>query len=117
MSDSKVQNILKIPISSLRVTDRLVWSASRDGQYSVDLGYRLAKTCHNRNKHEEGMSRKTGAEKRRMWNKIWSLKIKKKVHHFILKACHNRILVSVNLKKRGVDIDETCKHCGKLQNL
>lgn len=110
-SESEVQNIMQIPISSLRVANRLVWSNSKNGQYLIALGYSLAKISQSRKKGDEGTSRRTAEEEGRMWNKIWNLKIKKKVQHFIWKVCHNRIPVNVNLNKREVDINKTCKLC------
>lgn len=49
----------------------------------------------------------------KLWKKVWNLDIKRKIQTFIWKACHDRIPVGVNLKKRGLKIYETCKLCGK----
>lgn len=48
-----------------------------------------------------------------MRKKIRSLDIKKKIQHFIWRACHNRIPVGANLMKKGVQIDGICKQCGE----
>lgn len=32
--------------------------------------------------------------------------------HFLWKACHNRIPLGVNLRKKGIKVDGVCKQCG-----
>lgn len=48
-----------------------------------------------------------------MWRRIWSLNVRKKVLHFIWRACHNKISVGDNLRKRGLKVDGMCKQCGE----
>lgn len=58
-------------------------------------------------------SRKHDMEERQSWQKVWCKDIKKKLQNFLRKACHNRILVGVQLKKRGLIADDTCNICGE----
>lgn len=39
--------------------------------------------------------------------------MKKKVQHFVWRACHNKIPVEVNLKKRGIKVEGVCRQCGE----
>lgn len=41
------------------------------------------------------------------------MKIKKKVKHFIWRICHDRLPVTSILRKRGLEVDDTCKVCGE----
>ncbi|CAH2944887.1 MAG: hypothetical protein PCALPYG88_7425, partial [uncultured Paraburkholderia sp.] len=69
----------------------------------------------NRSKRgrEKGQSSSGGEEEARMWKQIWSLNIKKKLKHFIWKACHDRLPVGSNVQKRGVKVDGICMQCGE----
>lgn len=109
--DAKV--ILRTPISALGVTDRLTWHFTKDGQYSVNSGYTVAKKCQKRAAGDEGTSSRVEQEDGKLWRKIWNLDIKRKIQHFIWRAVHNRLPVSANLRKRGIAIEEICKQCGE----
>lgn len=73
----------------------------------------MARLCVVRAKEEEGSSTSRCEEDRMMWRGIWNLNIKKKVQYFLWRACHNRLPVGTNLKKRGIELDEMCKLCGE----
>ncbi|WP_288831198.1 hypothetical protein, partial [uncultured Paraburkholderia sp.] len=42
-SEEEKKAILNIPVSSLGLKDRLIWQATKDGQYTVASGYKWAK--------------------------------------------------------------------------
>lgn len=73
----------------------------------------MAKTYSEKAKGEVGTSTRRNEEERNLWKGIWSMNIKKKVQHFIWRECHNRLPVSSSLRKRGIELDETCKLCGE----
>lgn len=102
--EENVMAIQRTPISSMGISDRLVWNPSKDGQYT-------AKAYQKRAKGDEGSSSRQEEEERKMWKKIWSLDIKKKIQHFIWRTCNTRISVGVNLKRRRVQVDDICKQC------
>lgn len=78
-----------------------------------ELQSQLAKVCQKKAKGDVGSSCRNEEEERKMWNQIWSLDIKKKIQHFIWRAFHNQLLVEVNLKKRGTQVDGVCRQCGE----
>lgn len=39
--------------------------------------------------------------------------IKKKIQHFIWRSCLEKILVGDKLRKRCIEVDETCMMCGE----
>lgn len=41
------------------------------------------------------------------------MNIKKKVQHVIWRACHNKFPMGSSLRKKGMEVDETCKLCGE----
>lgn len=52
-NSTKIQAIKKTPISSLGISDRLVWSLSKNDQYSISSGYKVAKLCEKKKKGDE----------------------------------------------------------------
>lgn len=112
-SDDEVQIIQRIPTSALGVTDRMIWIATKYGQFSVTSGYELAKLGQRRAAGEEGLSSRVEQEEDGLWKKVWNMDIKKKVQHFIWRACHNKLPVGVSLQKRGIGVDGICKQCGE----
>lgn len=88
----------KTPVSMMGNMDRMVWNHSKDGEYTTKSGYQMEKS--------EG-------DKGKMWKKVWSLNIKKKIQHFLWRAVHNQIPVESNLKKRGIQVEGICKQCGE----
>lgn len=92
--------------------DRLIWKHTPHGQFSVKSGYQIAKEKRLQLTGEEGSSATTENE-RTLWGKIWGLNIKKKVQHFLWRACNNCLPTGVSLQKRGIRTDGMCKHCGE----
>lgn len=109
----EVQAIQEIPISNIGVPDKLVWTASKDGQYSVRTGYQVARLCKSKTRGDEGSSLRRDEEDRNLWKGIWNMNIKKKIQHFIWRVCHNRIPVNSSLRKRGIELDKSCRFCGE----
>lgn len=65
------------------ISDRLVWNASKHGQYRVSSGYKVVKTYGEMAKGELGTNTRRNEEERNLWKGIWSMNIKKKIQHFI----------------------------------
>lgn len=48
-----------------------------------------------------------------MWKKVWKLKVKRKVQHFLWRACHDRLPVGSNLLRMRITKNDICKWCGE----
>lgn len=60
----EIELINRTHTSTVGISNRLVWSASKQGQYTVSSGYQMAKICDAKAKGDEGTSsRSTDAEK------------------------------------------------------
>lgn len=64
-------------------------------------------------KGKEGSSTTREEDDEKLLKKIQKLDIKKKVQHFIWKACHDRIPIGVKLKERRIITDNRCRYCGE----
>lgn len=53
-SAAEIQAIRRTPISTMGLSDRLVWTSSNNGQYTVKSGYKVAKSYERKLKEDEG---------------------------------------------------------------
>lgn len=91
----------------------MVWNYTKSSQYTVNSGYKWAKALNKRSSEDECTSSGTNEGDEKLWIGIWNMNIKKKLQHFIWRACHDRIPVGVNLRKKGILIDDVYKQCGE----
>lgn len=89
-----VKVILAINIPQRAIKDRIAWSHSADGQYTVKTIYKL---WHNQN-----MIGSNVVQDRR-WSKIWRLAIPHKMKIFLW-ICMNNIPVRNRLRTKGVHV-------------
>lgn len=85
----EVAAIGKISVSLMGAQDQLVWQHANNGHYNVLIGYKTTKV---RKKQARTINKQKEREVK-MWKKVWQLKIKTKIHHFLWKACHDRLPV------------------------
>lgn len=67
----EIQTIKRTPISTVGISDRLVSTFSKNGQYMVSSRYMMAKLCDNKMKGDEGTSSKKDEEEGNLWKGIW----------------------------------------------
>lgn len=94
--------ILATNVPQHQVVDRIVWSKSTDGIYSVKTGYRVWQNLY------AGNSRCAQLEG---WSRIWRLSIPHKVKIFIWRFCRDNVPVRIRLKNKGVSLPIMCPMC------
>jgi ribonuclease HI len=99
--------ILKIPLSDRSPPDRLVWHATRDGNFSVRSGYHML-LMNSRTTNPE-CSRQ--GEPGPLWKTIWATRVPVKVRTFLWKACHESLPTKAGLFKWKVVPHPYCDHC------
>lgn len=52
-------------------------------------------------------------EDKKLWNRVWGLRVKKKVQHFLWRCINNSLPVLHNLKRRGIKCSGACQQCGE----
>lgn len=96
--------ILQIPLSYLGRRDTLVWHHTHRGNYIVDSAYKWLITQRS----SENLSPETstrGEQERVMWRRLWGLKIKGKVKHFLWRAYHKILPTCDKLRQKGIMVD------------
>ncbi|XP_071912962.1 uncharacterized protein [Coffea arabica] len=113
--ENEGKDIVRIPLSVCSMKDRIYWSKSSTGEYTVKSGYRLAKCMRkevagDRSIAESSSSRKCSAQS---WCFLWGMNLKQKLKHFIWKCLQNILPVNASIKARCAKGDHMCGCCGE----
>lgn len=99
--DSKL--ILQIRIPQNDVNDRLAWTGTHKGIYTVKSGYRYWESW---NVNRDNLIDSQG------WTKLWNLHLPYKMRVFLWRFCRNNIHVRKLLRSKGVQTTIMCPMCG-----
>ncbi|KAL5562410.1 hypothetical protein UlMin_032157 [Ulmus minor] len=100
-----VKAILSLPIGSFEHDDVLFWHFTKDGEYTVKSGYKVA--LDSRGCIEPSQP----GPMQHWWKILWGLKLPPKVKSFCWKLCKGWLPTSLALSWRGMKIDKTCFRC------
>ncbi|XP_075653903.1 uncharacterized protein LOC142624260 [Castanea sativa] len=103
-------SILSIPLSRHKPQDRMIWTYTPKGYFTVNSAYKVAismtrtlalvETSHD-------------TEQTRFWRQLWNLHVPNKIKLFAWKACKKILPTKTNLYHRGVIDDPTCEACAR----
>ena len=96
--------ILSIPLSKRLLGDRMVWSGTRNGNFSINSTYHSIRELGNINKVE--CSDASGMK--RLWKSIWNLNLPNKIRSFSWRAGREALATKSNLKKRQITKNDIC---------
>lgn len=92
-----VEQITCIPISMSGLCDRLIWTHTANGKFSVKSAY--LSTMDDSTNHSH------------VWKLIWNLRIPPKLKVFTWLFFQCRLLTNVNRARRKLTLDPCCPHC------
>ncbi|OAP07096.1 hypothetical protein AXX17_AT3G36950 [Arabidopsis thaliana] len=92
------------------VEDAISWLFTKNGNYSVKLGYYIIRQL---SPPQHDMYALNLASATNLFTNIWKQNAPPKIKHFWWRAVHNALPTADNLKKRKVTIDDTCQSCGE----
>ena len=99
--------ILATPLNHLDSQDVLVWTESKDQNFSVKTAYQVAIRLKSRGMAEHSMARVHG----NTWSRIWKLNVQPMVRTFLWRACSNCLPTRDNLCRRKIRVVTTCEFC------
>ena len=99
--------ILKIPLSGRAQEDKLFWSTTQDGKYTVRSGYKLLLREARASQPESSRQRDPDP----LWKRIWGARVPAKIKSFLWRACHEALPTKVGLYKRKVIPTPFCDLC------
>ncbi|CAL1396794.1 unnamed protein product [Linum trigynum] len=100
-----VRNILKIPLRGIQEPDRLIWSTSKNGSYSVLEGYRF---WLKKFKEENGVN---GFGEEVVWKKMWNMNIAPKIKQFIWRFAREVLPTGDHISEKSQRHGDKCPFC------
>ncbi|KAL5566894.1 hypothetical protein UlMin_030058 [Ulmus minor] len=104
-NDDDANAILSLPIGSFDHDDVLFWHFTKDGDYTVKSGYKVA--LESRGLIEPSKS----GPMQQWWKILWGLKLPPKVKTFCWKLCKGWLPTSLALSWQCMKIDKICFRC------
>ena len=97
----------KLMVSPRTEVDRLVWSCTKNGEFTVRSAYHLAKekfeansgSCSNRDNN------------RTLWKAIWNIEAPRAAKIFLWKACSDILSTKEKLYSKKIMSDPLCSIC------
>ena len=104
----KAEVIKGIPLSTQLPRNKLAWTASSHGRFTVSSAYilaeKLAQSAHLGSSSDN-------SQVRRFWRKIWAFPMPHKIRNFNWRAFRELLPTKVNLKRRKILQDSICDIC------
>ncbi|GAA0156809.1 hypothetical protein LIER_38347 [Lithospermum erythrorhizon] len=115
MGEADAKLIRAIAISKRQYHDRLVWHHTKSGNYLTSSRYLSARDMNKNGELGSSYQGETSSNlgQSKIWQQIWELKISPRVKNFMWKWLDNALLTKVNLRRRGVIIENRCPLCNK----
>lgn len=105
------QDVLNIRLGDLRTQDRIYWKENKANRFTVRSAYFVALRLNQGGVVEHSRAH----EDKRLWNKIWRLRVPPKVRNFLWRACSDILPTRANIVKRRLPIDPSCAICGQAE--
>ena len=103
-----VEIIKQIPLSVRRPRDKLIWTGTKSGNFSVKSAYNL---LLNQSNDAQGSSSNRLGSVRSLWSKIWSAQVPPKVRLFMWRACLDILPTKTKLYDKGLIHSVSCLWC------
>ncbi|XP_040987877.1 uncharacterized protein LOC121235608 [Juglans microcarpa x Juglans regia] len=105
--EAEADTIIKIPISSTGVEDKLIWVGTKDGVFTVKSAYHLQKEL-NALRFVQPSSAITNKIE---WTNCWNFQIPNAVKTFLWRACLESLSTRFNLVKKQICESSKCPIC------
>lgn len=112
----EAETILSITISPRLLDDSLVWAWSKNIFFSIRSAYGVSlKLLKKASTNRESGECSDKAKASQFWKSLWKLKCpkKKKIKHFLWRACRDILPINYRLASRKVIVDASCGFCGE----
>jgi hypothetical protein len=106
--DEVVAQICSIAISPRSQSDRMRWSGTKNGEFSVSSAYYLA--VEGRSRDSDSCSNPVTTNP--FWKHLWTLSVPRAVQMFLWRGCNNILPTKEKLYHRKVVFEPFCLQCG-----
>ncbi|XP_062014434.1 uncharacterized protein LOC133730954 [Rosa rugosa] len=109
ISPAQAQLISAIPITDRRIPDSLVWTHTKNGEFSVRSGYHFQHLQVHRELFQH--PHRSHNIPSHLWNWIWKLKTIPRIKNFLRRACHGILPTKGTLTRRHIATSAECHMC------
>ena len=103
------ETILSTRIPQNSTNDRIAWTHSTNGRYSVKSGYHYWQAANNSVNDVQQLDG---------WGRIWNLCVHHKIRVFLWRLCRNNVPVRYRLRGKGILVPISCTMCsGDIEHL
>jgi hypothetical protein len=106
-----VENFCRIPIAPRSAEDRMIWSGTPSGQFSVRSAYHMEVAQHS----IAFASCSNPAMHSLVWKLLWRLDIPRSTQLILWQACQNILPTKQKLFQRKIVEDPLCQMCGQME--
>ncbi|KAL8527048.1 hypothetical protein ACS0TY_016057 [Phlomoides rotata] len=99
-----IRKILNTPLSLRNIDDKLIWNHTKTGHFSVRSAYHVAVNCFSK----RGRDLPFSSTQRTPWKKLWTIKLYRKINHFMWRACNDALPSMQALQRWGMEVDPAC---------
>lgn len=103
------EEILTIPIKDTREKDKVMWTRTEAGIFTVKSAYN--QIWESENKQNTTQPSSSYQHPKELWGTIWNMQTHEKIKTFILTLCRNAIPTPENLGKRKIISEPVCPLC------
>jgi hypothetical protein len=103
-----VEIIKQIPLSLRRPRDKLIWTGTKSGNFTVRSAYSL---LLHQSRDDSGSSSNGLNSDRHLWAAIWSAQVPPKVRLFMWRACQDILPTKTKLFDKGLLHSVSCLWC------
>jgi hypothetical protein len=103
-----VDIIKQIPLSLRRPRDKLIWTGTKSGNFTVRSAYSL---LLHQSRDDSGSSSNGLNSNRHLWAAIWSAQVPPKVRLFMWRACQDILPTKTKLFDKGLLHSVSCLWC------
>jgi hypothetical protein len=103
-----VEIIKQIPLSLRRPRDKLIWTGTKSGIFTVKSAYRLLiqQSCGDSSSSSNGIR-----SERDLWSAIWTAQVQPKIRLFIWRTCLDILPTKTKLFDKGLIHSVSCLWC------
>jgi hypothetical protein len=106
-----VQEIMNIPLSSVRQDDRWAWNYERNGSFSVRSAYRMIICTKKRREDWLEHHVSSSNDESQNWSMLWKTNVPSRVRLFAWRLAHNSLRVADVLHSRNMTTRPDCQIC------
>ncbi|XP_013607275.1 PREDICTED: uncharacterized protein LOC106313893 [Brassica oleracea var. oleracea] len=110
--DEDLEIIKKVRPAATNTRDFATWIHTKDGYYSVKSCYNLLRNSFTQ-ANSNPQSNENCNQQKEILKNIWKLNSPPKIKHFWWRVIHNALPVAENLRRRKIQIEDTCQRCGE----